>query len=459
MKKLIYSVCIVSLMLSCSTDPEIDYALIKGQVDNPKTEIITIFKGREKLKEIVITQDGSFADTLRVSDGYYGLSHGNESSSVYFAPGYDLNITFNTQEFDESIRYEGAGSQINNYLAQKYLEHEKAVGDVPAYYSLDESDYAEKALAMKNMDLQALENAGITDQKFIDLETDNLKYEHFNILNKYESYHAYYAKKDGFKVSDDFLPAEIKTMAFDDEQTYTQIPSYNSLANSQMSDKIYEAIGDDYQNARVDHFDVLAQAKIPALKNDIISGMGSFLVSPANPNMADLYNFFIENLSDEDIKAKLTEKFNRNKNLMKGMPSPQFTQYENHKGGTTSLVELKGKYVYIDVWATWCAPCIREVPYLKEIESSYHDRNIEFVSTSIDKAADHNKWIDMVKDKSLGGIQLFADNDWNSKFIKDYAIEGIPRFILVDPDGNIVSADAPRPSNPKLVKLFEALKL
>jgi hypothetical protein len=49
-----------------------------------------------------------------------------------------------------------------------------------------------------------------------------------------------------------------------------------------------------------------------------------------------------------------------------------------------------------------------------------------------------------------------ADNDWSSKFVKDYAIQGIPRFILIDPNGNIVSADAPRPSDPKLLDLLES---
>ena len=65
----------------------------------------------------------------------------------------------------------------------------------------------------------------------------------------------------------------------------------------------------------------------------------------------------------------------------------------------------------------------------------------------------------MVAEKELGGIQLFADNDWQSKFVTDYAIEGIPRFVLIDPEGNIVTADAPRPSNPKLIKLFEELSI
>ena len=164
-------------------------------------------------------------------------------------------------------------------------------------------------------------------------------------------------------------------------------------------------------------------------------------------------------LSDEAVKTSLTERFNKNKDLVMGSPSPKFSNYENHKGGTVSLDDLKGKYVYIDVWATWCGPCIAEIPSLKSIEKEFHGKNIEFVSTSIDRATDHTKWVDMVNEKSLGGIQLFADNDWNSKFVKDYAIDGIPRFILIDPDGNIVSADAPRPSNPKLKELLSELKI
>ena len=87
----------------------------------------------------------------------------------------------------------------------------------------------------------------------------------------------------------------------------------------------------------------------------------------------------------------------------------------------------------------------------------YHDKNIEFVSISIDQAKDHEKWVAMVNDKELGGVQLYADSDWKSKFITDYFINGIPRFILLDEQGNIVSPDAPRPSSPKLRALLDEL--
>ncbi len=146
-------------------------------------------------------------------------------------------------------------------------------------------------------------------------------------------------------------------------------------------------------------------------------------------------------------------------NLAKGMASPKFTNYENIKGGTTSLDDLKGKYVYVDVWATWCNPCKREIPFLQKVEKQYHGKNIEFVSMSVDQKKDHDAWVKMVADKQLTGIQLFADSDWNSKFVTDYRITGIPRFILIDPEGNIVDANAPRPSNPKLIELFDSLKI
>ena len=145
--------------------------------------------------------------------------------------------------------------------------------------------------------------------------------------------------------------------------------------------------------------------------------------------------------------------------VAKGETSPKFVNYENYKGGTTSLDDLKGKFVYVDVWATWCGPCKAEIPFLKEVEKQYHGKNIEFVSLSVDKAADHDKWKTMIAEKELGGIQVFADKSWESDFVQDYLIKGIPRFIIIDPQGNIVSSNAPRPSSPKLIEMFDENKI
>lgn len=149
------------------------------------------------------------------------------------------------------------------------------------------------------------------------------------------------------------------------------------------------------------------------------------------------------------------------KQMPKGSISPTFTAYENFNGEKTSLADLKGKYVYVDVWATWCGPCKMEIPYLQEVEKKYHDKNIAFVSISVDdpkrngswEKANEN-WRKMVEEKDLGGIQLFAPQGFQSEFITDYKINGIPRFILIDPDGTIVDASAPRPSSKALISLF-----
>lgn len=143
-------------------------------------------------------------------------------------------------------------------------------------------------------------------------------------------------------------------------------------------------------------------------------------------------------------------------NKFKGKPSPNF-DYLNYKGGKTKLTDLKGKYVYIDLWATWCGPCRSEIPFLQKLEEKYDGKNIEFVSISIDKVSDSEKWKKFVSDKNLGGIQLMADKDWESEFVKSYGVTGIPRFILLDPKGNILEADAPRPSSDKLIKKIDTL--
>ncbi len=162
------------------------------------------------------------------------------------------------------------------------------------------------------------------------------------------------------------------------------------------------------------------------------------------------------------LKKYLAGKIALRESLPEGAASPTFENYINFNGGTTSLSDLKGKYVYVDIWATWCGPCKREIPSLKKVEEQFHGKNIEFVSISVDderrsgtKEKAFESWKTMVKDKELGGIQLFSDNAWQSDFVKNYKVNGIPRFILIDPNGNIVSPDAPRPSNPKLVELLE----
>ena len=169
------------------------------------------------------------------------------------------------------------------------------------------------------------------------------------------------------------------------------------------------------------------------------------------------FKSYIENTFSQD-NEHFTEMYTGIKAIRKlpGTISADY-DFENHKGGRSKLSELRGKYVYIDIWATWCGPCRQEIPHLKRIEALYHGKNIEFVSISIDVAKDHEKWRKFVTDKQLGGTQLFADKDWNSDFITAYGVKSIPRFLLIDPQGSIISADAARPSDPLLQQQLDKL--
>lgn len=121
-----------------------------------------------------------------------------------------------------------------------------------------------------------------------------------------------------------------------------------------------------------------------------------------------------------------------------------------------SLGDYKGKYVYIDVWATWCGPCIAEQPALEKLEEHYQDnQDIVFLGVSIDN--DKAAWEKMVTEKALKGVQLLATNGFDSDLNKDYNISGIPRFILVDKNGNLISACAERPSSKTLQRQLMTL--
>jgi thiol-disulfide isomerase/thioredoxin len=176
----------------------------------------------------------------------------------------------------------------------------------------------------------------------------------------------------------------------------------------------------------------------------------SSLVAMADQQTTQMTNYF-------------NSTYTSNTALAKGTPSPKFENYTDFKGGKKSLDSFKGKYVYIDIWATWCGPCIQQIPFLNTLEKEYHKKNIAFVSISTDESrrsggsweAAENKWKNFVKAKQLTGTQLWAGQDYD--FQQAYQINSIPRFILIDPQGNIVDANAPRPSDPRLKEIFTSL--
>ncbi|WP_167365396.1 TlpA family protein disulfide reductase [Flavobacterium phragmitis] len=132
-------------------------------------------------------------------------------------------------------------------------------------------------------------------------------------------------------------------------------------------------------------------------------------------------------------------------------------KYNDINDKPVSFSDFKGKFVYVDLWATWCGPCKVEIPHMKKLEEDYHDKNIVFISLSLDKAKDIQKWKDFVKKEDLKGIQLMADKDFESDIAKNYGVNAIPRFLLFDTEGKIINTNAMRPSESGLREELDKL--
>ena len=457
MKKLLFIAFAIAL-IGCKTEAKPDYAIISGKIANKQAGDLTINSEDRTFKETLsVTADGTFTDTLSTDISSYILYDGTNPIFLNIEPGNNLNITYDASDFDNTIAISGVGSEINNYLVAKRKVEKELSKKNQEIYSLEEDMYLERMMAFKNSQEELLNNSEGLPTEFVAKEKKNLHYAYLSKLNEFERAHKYFTKNEDFKVSDDFLK-DIKSIDYSNVEDFDFSSNYKGLVSDHYGDKANKLSEKDSIA-----YDMAFLKTASAIENETIKN--SLLFDYANYNMSyskdidSFYNIFTKSSTNKKNNAIITEKYNNLMGLTKGRPSPKFVGYENYAGGKTSLDDLKGKYVYVDVWATWCGPCKREIPFLKEVEEKYHGKNIEFVSISIDKASDHKKWKTMVNEKELGGIQLFADNDWNSAFVKDYQIQGIPRFLLIDTEGNIVDSNAPRPSSSELIDLFTELSI
>jgi len=167
----------------------------------------------------------------------------------------------------------------------------------------------------------------------------------------------------------------------------------------------------------------------------------------------ELYDVFGDECPYKDLASLVKEKYQHLEGMLEGNPFPDFN-LTDPKGGLVSLRDLQGEFIYIDFWATWCGPCIKEIPSLKILETEFENDPIHFVSISFDKEKDTLKWKNYVQDNQLTGIQLWADKPTHEEISNTLNIKSIPRFILLDREGNIIDANAPRPSNPSLKEIL-----
>ena len=453
MKRLLILLIAITLF-SCKEEAKPTYVVFNGTVENSPSKTAKLF-GNGLEANLPISENGTFGDTLSIEkNGYYTLRIGRESTPVYLVQGVDVSVALNSKEFDESLTYSGEGASENNYLAAKYLLSEKEMA-FDKVYSLTETDFIEEANKINSSYVDLLEASTDISKDFKAVEAKELEYAHINNLENYQEYHRYYAKDDGFIVSESYYD-QFKDYNFSDIKIFQNSDAYRRLVGTHYGRLAGDKAASEKINIAVAYLQIVDENfEDGKVKDDLMFSYLRYGMKADN-SLNDVYNIYKDSNPTAENLATVTNNYTVLKVLTPGNASPSFT-YENHKGGETSLADLKGKVVYVDVWATWCGPCKREIPYLKEIEEEFHNKNVAFVSISIDVKKDYDAWRNMVTEKELGGIQLMADNDWKSKFVTDYGIKGIPRFILIGTDGNIINSDAPRPSSSEIRGILNGL--
>jgi thiol-disulfide isomerase/thioredoxin len=115
------------------------------------------------------------------------------------------------------------------------------------------------------------------------------------------------------------------------------------------------------------------------------------------------------------------------------------------KGSTVSIKGLKGKVVVVDFWATWCGPCVDELPNMKKLYAEYKDKGVEFIGVSLDQPKEQgglDKLKDFVSKNEIGWPQYYQGKGWESEFSGSWGINSIPAVFIVDAQGKLHSVNA-----------------
>jgi len=133
--------------------------------------------------------------------------------------------------------------------------------------------------------------------------------------------------------------------------------------------------------------------------------------------------------------------------LAPGQPAPEFTLTDIN-GNQVSLSDFAGKVVYLDFWASWCGPCMREVPFAKELKKRMANQpDIVFLYISVD--TDETAWRNTVAQQQIQGVHLNVPG-FDHEVPQTYNLRGVPTFFLIGRDGKIINNRPPRPSNPEI---------
>lgn len=427
---------------------------ISGKITNIEGDELFV-SGLNFNLAIPVNADGSFSKEFEIEHpGIYSFSANKNNLPIYLAKDIQLVLEADGTDFIKTIKISGKNLEENNYLCEKAKLYAPTL-NVQKFYSLKEPAF------IKTIDSLLAENQSLL-KRSTGLKTDFLRMEEKNIIHgiqpHYSSYkylYSYYTKSSipkGKLIEAKVILAK-DTEISDEEFLFSN--TFRTIQNSKFNSSFKPKFEKKPELCKTYIEESFTDIKNPLIQEFLLRGLSYEVKTNADKDKY-LFDALMELSKDEKLKSDLTEKMKNIGSFVNGSAAPSFELLDQNDQ-KVKLEDFKGKYVFIDFWATWCKPCIAEIPSLKKVEEKFKDKNIVFLSISIDEHKDVAKWKKFLTDKDLHGTQLIVEAGGRSEVTKEYMIQSIPRFVLIDTEGFLVDINAPRPSDSKLTKMLNKL--
>lgn len=427
-----------------------DYIILSGKLDgvDGKEGITLKLIGGEVQKDIKVKTDGTFCDTLHIPTNYYTIAGLN--TNMYLEQGDELTINVNLAQMPPVVKFSGKDSIANVYLQKKrdlLMESQKTLEPLFGK-SFEELSKGIDDLQSKYTTL--LKETKKLSKDFVSKEEKAIKYETLYMKTIYPNYHFELTKED-VQLPKSFTD-ELGKLDYDIAEDFENFNAYKMLVLNNFYRELEKS--DDKENIWGKPVAYVKGLKSENIKKKLATDFIEY-VSPTNTPESNEQLVSVIKAYVKDTMA-LKELDRRMVAIEKLKPGKDFAGFEceDVNGKMVNYETLKGKLVYIDVWATWCKPCVGEIPAMKALQEAYKGKNIVFVGISVDR--DKEAWKKMVAEEKLGGLQLYVPMNVINNFSANYELSNIPRFMLVSKEGKIIDINAPRPSEDKIKALIDA---
>jgi thiol-disulfide isomerase/thioredoxin len=441
--------------------------IVCGRITNAKENVVKLnyWDGEQHSIEAKLTQEGSFKINHTVKEpGKYDLEHGGETTPMFLYPDDSLYVTLDTKQFDETVTYSGRGAEANNYIAKQYLYFETSIGSPEfrqRYYRKiafsDAQTFSVYADSLTQVKLNYLNQFKQTlPVAFYDYQYANIVFDYATDKADYPKMHYYVRgiKDSTVKVSPEFY-------AFYDQlkiNNENYLPSYDfvSYLGYYVRHKTKQKLGRDsisYADQTVSAGSLLkGKIKERAIHQIIVQAME--YGTPAE--VKEMYGLSAKEISDPDLKQTIETKYTLISSLLPGNPAPPIS-LKTKEGKLVNLSDFKGKVVYLDFWASWCQPCMMEMPSAKKLQDTFATRDVVFLYVSVDE--NEKAWMKTMEAKGMKGVHLHTQG-FDGDVPKKYGVNGIPSYYLIGRDGKIISNNPSRPSDAAVYREIEnALKV